>query len=71
MLDLEHVSDEDVIELNNVVGKLMENLSGGFNNPEIWDRGIEILDSCVFYAKVSGSYEENKHLFYNKDDLIA
>ena len=47
MIDLTHVSDENVIEIFNVTFELIEGLSGGFNQPEVFDRAVELELSCL------------------------
>lgn len=46
-MNLTRISDENALEIFNVTYELMDNLSGGFNKPDLWHRAEKILTACL------------------------
>lgn len=58
MVDLTHVSDEDVVKVHYILTRLMDGLSGGFNNPDLWDMAVELEKSCLIALRKGSDNQE-------------
>jgi hypothetical protein len=60
-INLTRVSDEDNEEIFYIIQGLLENLSGGFQDMELWKQAVELQRACLA-AVASGS--DNKELVF-------
>lgn len=73
-MNLRYVADEDLEEMFNILEGLINGLSGGFNDPHLVDKAIDLQKTCLKTIALNGDkslalklLSTSELAFWNKD----